>query len=101
LGFSIFSACFTTKVFTRANYFWKHLTKSRGPYSNRTTKEKARTIKRTSQKSPRNKAMNDRLSCSRWRVNAPEDLFDKLAAAFGPVPDKVLVGRTSLEVYLP
>ena len=69
-GFCIFSVCFTTNDFTRANSFRHPFAKSRGPYSNRTTKQKARTTNRTSQKSPRNKAMNERLSCSTWTVNA-------------------------------
>ena len=80
-GFWIFSVCFTTNDFTRANSFLEPFTKSRGPYSNKTTKAKARTINKTSQKSPRSNAMIDRVTRSKERVNASARVFDKLAAA--------------------
>jgi len=51
---------FTTKDFTRAHSFLTPLAKSRGPYSNSTTKLKVRTMKRTNQKNPRRSAMRQR-----------------------------------------
>jgi hypothetical protein len=118
-GFCIFSVCFTTNDFTRSNSFRHPFAKSRGPYSNRTTKQKARTTNRTSQKSPRNKAMNERLSCSTRTVNAARGPSSPQRASGGqaslsasikrtgaaqrvrPVADEMLVGRDRLEVYLP
>ena len=69
-GFSTFSVCLTTNDFTRANSFLQPFAKSRGPYSNSTTKQKARTAKRTSQNNPRSNAMAGRLACSEGMVNA-------------------------------
>jgi hypothetical protein len=109
-GFWIFSVCFTTKDFKRANSFLEPFAKSRGPYSKSTTKQKARTMNKTSQKSPRSNAMVDRLTCSNERVNvaasrstsSPQSVLWR---------DKSLFGRHSLlaaanpsrvgEVYLP
>lgn len=55
--FPIPSVCFTTNDVTRAYSFRTPLAKSRGPYSNSTTKEKVKTINRANQKSPRSSAM--------------------------------------------
>jgi len=109
-GFWIFSVCFTTKDFKRANSFLEPFAKSRGPYSKSTTKQKARTMNKTSQKSPRSNAMVDRLTCSNERVNGRGESLDKFAAV-RHVADKSLFGRHSLlaaanpsrveEVYLP
>ncbi len=55
--FPIPSVCFTTNDFTRAYSFRTPLAKSRGPYSNSTTKQKVKTMKRANQKSPRSNAM--------------------------------------------
>src|SRR5205823_7824793 len=69
-GFWIFSVCFTTNDFTRANSFWKPFAKLFGPYSKSTTKQKAKTMKRTSQNSPRSNPMAGRVTRHQWAVNA-------------------------------
>jgi len=56
-GFSIFPVCLSTKDFTRAHSFLTPLAKSRGPYSNSTTKLKVKTMNRTNQKNPRRSAI--------------------------------------------
>jgi len=61
-GFWIFSVCFTTNDFTRANSFWKPFAKLCGPYSKSTTKQKAKTTNRTSQNSPRSNPMAGRVT---------------------------------------
>ena len=79
-GFWIFSVCFTTNDFTRANSFWKPFTKLFGPYSKSTTKQKAKTTNRTSQNSPRSNPMAGRVTLSKARVNASASVFDKQGA---------------------
>ena len=76
-GFWIFSVCFTTNDFTRANSFWKPFTKLFGPYSKSTTKQKAKTMNRTSQNSPRSNPMAGRVTLSKARVNTSASVFDK------------------------
>jgi hypothetical protein len=61
--FPIPSVCFTTNDFMRAYSFRTPLAKSRGPYSNSTTKQKVKTMKRTNQKSPRSSAMTKSSRC--------------------------------------
>ena len=79
-GFWIFSVCFTTNDFTRANSFWKPFTKLFGPYSKSTTKQKAKTTNRTSQNSLRSNPMAGRVTLSKARVNASASMFDKQGA---------------------
>ena len=57
------SVCFTTNDFTRAYSFCTPLAKSRGPYSNSTTKQKVKRMKRPNQKSPRSSAMQKSSRC--------------------------------------
>ena len=68
-GFSIFPVCLSTKDFTRAHSFLTPLAKSRGPYSNSTTKLKVKTMNRTNQKNPRRSAMQQSSRsklCDQW-----------------------------------
>src|SRR5438034_1278673 len=69
-GFWTFSVCFTTNDFTRPNSFWKPFAKLFGPYSKSTTKQKAKTMNRTSQNSPRSNPMAGRVTRHEWAVNA-------------------------------
>ena len=73
---------FTTKDFTRAHSFFTPLAKSRGPYSNSTTKLKVKTMKRTNQKNPRRSAMQQGSRfkpCDQWHygVNAVVEFFQQ------------------------
>ncbi len=88
-GFSTFSVCLTTNDFTRANSFLQPFAKSRGPYSNSTTKQKARTAKRTSQNNPRSNAMAGRLACSEGMVNAMGPYSTSSPPRVRPVADKI------------
>ena len=90
-GFSTFSVCLTTNDFTRANSFLQPFAKSRGPYSNSTTKQKARTAKRTSQNNPRSNAMAGRLACSEGMVNAMGPYSTSSPPRVRPVADKTPV----------
>jgi hypothetical protein len=56
-GFSAGLPASFAKALTRSNSFWNPLVKSWVPYSKRTTKQKVKKTKRTSQKSPRRSDM--------------------------------------------
>src|SRR5437762_6435929 len=62
------AVCFTTKDFTRAHSFLTALAKSRGPYSNSTTKLKVKTMNRTNQKT-RAEAPCNRVAASNRAIN--------------------------------
>ena len=72
------AVCFTTKDFTRADSFLTPLAKSRGPYSNSTTKLKVKTMNRTNQKNPRRSAMQQGSRfkpCDQWHCYGHALLF--------------------------
>jgi hypothetical protein len=86
-GFSIFPLCFATKDFTRAYSLFTPLPKSRGPYSNSTTKLKVKTMNRTNQKHPRRSAMQQGSClkpCDQWHCYGHAPLFAREDATIYP-----------------